>query len=194
MLQRSQTTRRAFTLIELVVALVLVAVLAGLIIPRLVSTGDRKSRAEAASVAELVSVAARRAALSTQRIALDFDSELGLRVLALRARDPQSFAPGNVEWQPDVLAPPPSLSQVRVVSAISDGRALPAGRWRVEFAPGSRKPDLMVALEDDQGRAWTVVLPSEAQTAGLVSGSPRDVGVLSTSIDLDATGKADQPW
>jgi prepilin-type N-terminal cleavage/methylation domain-containing protein len=186
--------RPAFTLIELVVAIVIMAVMVGLIVPRLLSTTERKLRAEAQSVADLVTVAARRAALSTQRVALRFDSQTGLSVLVLRAKDPGSFATGNLEWAPDPLAPTVSLDDLSIGSAAADGKPLPASSWRVEFAPSVRTPDLAIGLREAGGRAWTVLLASGSLQARAAEGSPLQVAAQPTVVDLDAGAKGDQPW
>jgi type II secretory pathway pseudopilin PulG len=195
MINRPRTNpRTSFTLIELVVAIVIMAVMVGLIVPRLLSTTDRKLRAQVESVTDLVTVAARRASLSTQRVALEFDGSTGLRVMVLRARDLASFAPGNLEWVPDPLAPIPSHDDLSIVSAAADGKALSPSAWRIEFAPSTRNPDVAIGLEDSGGRPWTIVLGSGSVQARAFEGSPRQVGVQSSAVDLDAGAKGDQPW
>jgi type II secretory pathway pseudopilin PulG len=184
----------AFKLIELVVAIIIMAVMVGLIVPRLLSTTERKLRAQLESVADLVTVAARRASLSTQRVALEYESGVGLRVMVLRAKDLSSFEPGNLAWVPDPLAPLPSLDDLAIVSATADGKQLPSSSWRVEFAPSTRNPDLAIGLEDPAGRAWTVVLAGDSIQARAAEGSPRQVVIPSTAVDLDAGAKGDQPW
>jgi type II secretory pathway pseudopilin PulG len=192
--RRDHPRLTAFTLIELVVAIIILAVMAGLIVPRLLSTADRRIRAEVESVADVVTVAARRASLSTQRVALLYDGGTSLRVMVLRAKDLSSFAPGNLEWVPDMLAPVPSLNEVSVTSATADGKQLPSSSWRVEFVPSTRNPDLAIGLEDSAGRPWTVVLGGDSIQARAMGGTPTQVGVQTTATDLDAGGKGDQPW
>jgi prepilin-type N-terminal cleavage/methylation domain-containing protein len=185
---------RAFTLIELVVAIVIMAVMVGLIVPRLLSTTERRTRAEVESVADVVTVAARRASLSTQRVSLAYDSGVGLRVMIQRAKDLASFQPGNLQWVYDPLAPSPSLEGVTVTGASLDGKALTGSSWLVDFFPASRQPDLSIGLEDSSGRPWTVVLTGDSVQARAYQGTAAQVGVRTTAIDLDNGGKGDQPW
>jgi prepilin-type N-terminal cleavage/methylation domain-containing protein len=186
--------RRAFTLIELVVAIVIMAVMVGLIVPRLLTTNDRKLRAQVESLTDVVTVAARRASLSTQHVALEYDRDTGLRVMILRAKDLTSFAPGNMVWVPDPLAPTPTTDELSIVSASADGKPLSASAWRVEFAPSTRAPDVAIGLEDSAGKAWTILLTSDSMQARAVEGAPRQVAIQSQAIDLDAGSKGDQPW
>lgn len=190
----SHSPARAFTLIELVVAIVILAVMVGLIVPRLLSTTERRTRAEVESVTDVVTVAARRASLATQRVALVYDSGIGLRVMIQRAKDLTSFQPGNLQWVYDPLAPTSTLEGVSITSATLDGKQLAGSGWLVDFFPASRQPDLSIGLEDSSGRPWTIVLTGDSVQARAFQGAPAQVGVRTSAIDLDAGGKGDQPW
>jgi prepilin-type N-terminal cleavage/methylation domain-containing protein len=186
----ARTHTPGFTLIELVVVILLVAVLAGLIVPRLISTGEREARAEAEAVAALVGAASRRAALSAQPLALDYDGA-ALRAMTLRARDPMVFEVGNLFWTPELLLPAVELSHLRLASASADAEALDARGWRIELG-GDARPELLINLQDPRGRVWTVLLPPDAGGALLLDAQTQpDPGRM---VDLDQSGRGLGAW
>jgi prepilin-type N-terminal cleavage/methylation domain-containing protein len=182
--------RHAFTLIELVVVILLLAVVAGIIVPRLLSTGEREARAEAEAAASLAGAASRRAVTTTQKVALDFADET-LRVYALRARDPRDFSIGATRWSEDPLLSPVRLTSVRLVAAVRDGAGLNPSAWRVELG-GDQRPELLLTLEAQTGRRWTVTLLPDGAGAVLLSGDEA-VG-MSGAVDLDRTGRGLSAW
>jgi prepilin-type N-terminal cleavage/methylation domain-containing protein len=180
-----------FTLIELVVAIIVVAILAGVILPRLLSTGEREARAEAEAVASLLGAAARRAALTTQPIAIDY-ADGQFRVMMLRAKDTESFTPDNMVWVPEMLLPTLQLSTLSLVSATQDTAALSPRSWRVELG-GDVRPELLVNLEDPRRRLWTILLSPDAEGA-LLMDDRQLIGGAGQIVDLDRAGRGMAAW
>ena len=181
--------RRAFTIIEVIVVAIILAVLAAAVAPRLVAMGGREVRASALAVGDLVSVAARRDTLTSQRVALEFDANNdSLVLMTMQAADDS----GAVSWRPDKLMPGVVLGGT-VMQASADGVALDAKGWRVEFPQGSRRPSLEIVLSDAKNKEhWRVNLPSIASHAAVSAGNAQ--GASDQSIDLDATGGGTSPW
>lgn len=194
--------RRGFTLIELVLVIVILAVLAGAIAPRVLSWNARGDETGVAAVAELLSVAARREMLTGQRLALDYDGEGGrLRLLTQRLSDGTGGRPVAPAWRDDPLAPAVQLDNIRVLSAAADGVELSSRRWRIEFIPATVRPSIVLLLGDESGAsnragAWIVELPPAAARAMVTErhASGRAAPVQGASIDLDALGAAEDPW
>jgi len=183
-------TRRAFTLIELVVVIVILAVVAGVAAPRLLGSRSRAAQNEARSAAALLSVAAHRSALGTGRLAMEYSGTT--RTLTLLR-----LGPAESGWAPDSLADPVRLVNATLDSAAANGSVLPAGGWRVEFPTNDRRPDLVLVLrstpETRTRRVWTIGLPSVGASAELVEGD-RPASAWPVAIDLDAEGVGDQRW
>lgn len=183
-------SRRAFTLVELVVVIVILAVVAGVAAPRLLGSRGRAAQNEAREVAALLSVAAHRSALGGGRLAVEYSG--GDRALTL-------LRLGSAEegWVPDSLSTPVRLANARIAAAAADGAALPSGGWRVEFPTNDRRPDLLLIVQSATGvrpaRVWTVGLPSFAAAAGIEEGD-RPASGWPVSFDLDAEGVGDQRW
>lgn len=185
-----------FTMIELIVVIVLFSVLAGAIMPRLVSWQGRKPEQEAYAIGELLSTAAKRDALTSQRVALDFDAQRAcFRIMSYQEQFDYAGRPIGAAWKDDILAGFVNLEETKVVSASADGAALDPGQFRVEFAPGASRPEVEIVLEDSEGvRGYIIALASGAWRARVLD---RAAGVVTSDagvIDLDATVGSEQPW
>jgi len=180
-------------MVELIVVVIILAVLAAAMAPRLAVFGGRRVRASAEAAAELLSVAARRDALTSQRVALDFDAEAGwLRLLTYAA---PAEGIGRGVWQEDVLAPRVELGDTELVRVLADSVELTPRQWRIEFPQGGRRPEVFMVLADPARREfWQVGLPTGLATAAARPGQVPQPSEGGVAIDLDATGKEDEPW
>lgn len=187
--------RLGFTLVELMVALVILAILSGVVIPRLAAGSSRTAEAEVRRVAELVSAAGRRDTLTSQQLAVDFDGST-FSLLLFRRPSPSEAARGVApEWVRDSMTMPVTLRDAAVVSVSADGMDLDPRRFRVEFLPGATRPGLRLVLTQTDGQSrWTLALSPRAFRATVTSGEDVLAGAETTMIDLDLAGKADEPW
>src|SRR5690606_39016870 len=134
-----------FTIVEVIVVMVVLAVLAGAIAPRLTSSAGRRARVEAQAVARTLSAAAMRDTLSSQRVALDFDGGV-LRALALGATgdDPDVAR----AWRIDPLIPEARLTVLSFFGGAADLQRLDVSSFRLEFPRIARRPDSDFRLFD----------------------------------------------
>ena len=181
-----------FTIIEIIVVIVLLGILGAVVAPRLSSLGGKQARADAQSVAELLSIAARRDDLTSQPVAIEYDRERGTIVM-LTFSPPDSSGSAPV-WRTDRLAPQAELRSTVVAEAQADGNELDSSHWRLEFSQNSRRPALSVLLQDTvHGDLWRVQLAAGATRATIGLGSAS--GVASDgAIDLDAAGRSEEAW
>ncbi len=193
--RRRADQRRAFTLIELIVVIIIIAIAAGAVVPRLVRDDGRRAEASAVAVREVLSAAATRAELTGARVALNYDSKTRLlRVMEFRwAGSPTDWDAGGT-WQEDTLVPPASLQDADFSSVRTDAFAADPSSWTIEFAPGSRRPNVSVVVaEVRSSRAWRIDLPGGSMRAGL-SAAGSAAGSAETAVDLDASGRQEEPW
>lgn len=198
------TARRGLTVVEVLVVCIIIALLAGLVVPRLGNMGARRAEVEAKGLAALLSAAAQRDAMSSQAYAVGFEPGTStVTLLAFReAEDPTqqgSWAPAP--WQTALV-----LSEAEIRGVAVDGQPIGAptsdghvGAWRAEFFPSQPRPRISVLLTarsaPDQ-YAWQVDLGSTQAMAALkplasaAAWAPGDPEV----VDLDALGMREEPW
>jgi len=193
---------RAFTLVELVVVVVLVGILAGLIVPRLVSTSGKQSENEAETLRLFLTQLAERASLSGELLAVDFDpAKQQLGPLAYRSTPAVSGAAETVAWVKPGLVRPVTLAVTKLAGVSIDGRRLPPGTpWRFELGGSTMTPrgvlSLSLAAETAGSESWQVdLLPGEfiARKARIKSQADWRPS-QSRSVDLDAQGRRADPW
>lgn len=187
---------RGFTIVEVIVVCLLIAILATLAVPRFAGFALRRADASVREFAELLSLAAAKDQITARGVAVEFDGSTGtLRILS-RTRpgskdDPTR--PVEAGWWQDTLTRPVTLDGVRVASVMADGIEQDPSRWRIEFPRTEPRPRLSIVLETlDQQNRWGVVLSSGATRAQVVD--PTALNDSADVTDLDASGKAGVSW
>jgi prepilin-type N-terminal cleavage/methylation domain-containing protein len=187
---------RGFTLVELIAVVVILAVVAGALIPRVVGGRSREAEQVVGRVAELLSAAARRDAMLPEPLVIDFEGDT-LRVLTLREPAQQGRTPDAAQrrWRPDPLIPQVGFDALRLEAAEVDGARQNAGRWRVELGRLERRPPIELTVADaSTGRRWLVRLPAGAVSAEVLRPEQRGAGSGPRPIDLDQQGMGERPW
>jgi prepilin-type N-terminal cleavage/methylation domain-containing protein len=190
-------SRSGFTLVELVVVVVVLAVLAALAVPRLMSSSDRRGRAEAEAVASLLTQAARRQMLTTVRVAVAYDeADRAVSVVSLKPGEYGNFDTRDRVWVEDPLLPRVALEELEVVSASSNAATLEPRQFRAELSdPNGRVTFSMLVRDKATGAQWTIMLPLTADHSVLSEGrDQRDAKLDPDTIDLDDAGRRDSPW
>jgi hypothetical protein len=188
--------------------MVILAVVLGVVTPRLLAMGEDESERAARQLADAVNALARRSEIGSQPLALVYD-EANDEVEAWSLRRPRG-AGREVEasWGVDPFINAVELDGVEVVSVVvggvqrAGGRAGGAGGWRVDFEPGRSRPGIVIELRDrgtSDPRTWSVELAGYATRAvvqspagQLVSGT--ESGTVARPVDLDAIGAREAVW
>jgi prepilin-type N-terminal cleavage/methylation domain-containing protein len=200
--------RPGFTLVELIVVIIILAVMAGVIVPRTLNVGSRQADVEARAAQQLLTLAAERDTLSVEPQAIEYDDASGeLRLLVRRAGTVTTLGRNDSAdaWRPDPLLLPVVFTSSRLAQAWADGRPLPGSQWRVVFSPSQPRPSLTLQVEhssdrsrsSEPGTAWQLVLaPDAAAATRLPVQAGQGFASLASarSIDLDAVGKGEKPW
>lgn len=191
--------RTAFTMIEALVAIVIVALLATLVVPRFIATASRQAEVEAQGVAALLSAAASRASMSSDRVAIEYDPSTRL----LRTQVAREDQEGVVTWLVPATVRPLTLTSTAIESTLIGARVADAATgWMVEFGAGRERPIISVVLKLPGDRdaenvpRWQVDLPSGESSASVrslaegMTWSP----ALGRGVDLDETGRRTKTW
>lgn len=207
--------RRAFTLIELIVVIIIVAIFAGLTLPRAFGNSDRLADVECQDVQRLLTIAAERESLSPEPVGLEYDHRASTLRLLVR-RIGSAFAPrgagasgaSETSWVADPLISPVTLSRTTLTGAWADGRALAKDGWRLVFSQSDPRPSLVLQVDGKNGgssvgggnaagSSWYVALSADAP--GAVR-APANSGMYSPtwagdrSTDLDSLGRGQKAW
>lgn len=176
---------RAFTLVELVVTLVVVALVLGFTIPRVATLVGRSVSGEADAVAGLLSNAAGRVAVASQPLRVVAEADRVVVERRVLERDGQGEA---WAWQRDPFMPAVRLNRGTIDRAAVDGTPISGPPFIAELG-GGRSVELGVGGGD---RAVTVALFGGALRAVVIEG---DVAVDPPGrVDLDALGMGSTPW
>jgi prepilin-type N-terminal cleavage/methylation domain-containing protein len=180
----------AFTLVELVLVVIILGIASLVVVPRIVSRDRRQEEQAVEGVRELLSAAARREALTSRGVALEFDVLAGsLSVLAPRARKEGDWS-RDTQWTRDLFVPPAALGPLELTHAVVDSVPQPADYWLAVLSGLDMRPEIRLTLTGTgTGRTWVVTLPPDAGGAGIAAGAAGPA-----AIDLDRSGQRDAAW
>lgn len=189
--------RGAFTLVEVLVVMVIIAILATLTVPRLVGAQGRQAEVEAQGVRSVLSQAAQRDAVSSEAMAVSYDAEK--RELSIESL---ADVDGERAWRPMPMIRPVRFASIELASASADGQEQPPDTsFRVQLAGAKPRPAVSLMLRTTANlpgtpRAWQIdLLPGQtvATIRAVPTGAPL-AAPSTTTIDLDVEGQRTQPW
>lgn len=191
----SRTSRHAFTLIELVVVVAVLAILSAMIVPRLGGHEKRLMSLAVEEVADMLTMYAQRDALSNRPAGIWHDTDRNW--LVLMTLDTDEANPDEPDhWWPDPFVRPvklPPLISKNGVFVRADGELVDIRIWPLATALGQNRPALEIMLMADDGWTRTLVLPGHALVPYLLTSASELTGVR-VPIDLDAAGLRQEDW
>ena len=189
-----RSPRRAFTLIEIVVVLVIMGILATLTIPRLASTRKTGFDLFVNQVSDLMLMFAQRDGLGRQGVGLTIVSSPGRNELRLVRLDTSDLSYG--EWVADPLVRPvvfPDFVDPAAIEVYADGEVVDIRGWVLGHIPGENRPTIEISIEDvDRRYSATVSLSPYSIAPRRRDGRRGATG--RTTIDLDAEGRSREDW
>ena len=131
--------RRGFTLIEALLVVAVLAILAGLIVPRMGGITRRQETVAVDRVADLLTMFAFRSSAGKQPVGLMYDGRSRTFELLILDIDPTQRG-DPVVWQPDRLSMPAPLPEgMELAFAREDLSTLPDTEWMIATKPGGER-------------------------------------------------------
>lgn len=192
-MNRFRPARRGFTIIEVTVVVIILALLATMMIPRFGGTGKRQFRHTAEQVADLMVMFAQREQLQRNPVGIRYDTERHALELVILDSDPQTRVPGS-RWVVDAYVTPIRLPErVEIVDVRADDDSVTIADWPLATTPGAERPKIEITLADDVYVA-TVKLPGHAIAPQITGLDERRNEVNWESVDLDSAGRSREEW
>lgn len=182
--------RRGFTLIEALLVVAVLAILAGLVVPRLGGITRRQETVAIDRVADLLTMFAFRASAGKQPVGLMYDGRTRTFELLILDIDPTQQG-DPIVWQPDRLSMPAPLPDgMELAFAREDLSTLPDTEWMIATKPGGERPRIELRIE---GQAVAVDLMLEPYALAARRSDRQNVAVRERR-DLDEEGLDRERW
>jgi prepilin-type N-terminal cleavage/methylation domain-containing protein len=182
--------RRGFSLLEVIVACAILAVVGAFALPRFIVVGSQREEKAIVEVEDLLRMFAFRNSAGLQQVSLHYirdSSSLTLWIMDLNPLDPE----GPRIWQQDRLSAAIDFPEGFVIErAMADGTPMADDEWTIATNPDGSRPRIELVL---RGEDRTAQLVLENFTNAPVRADDPDARVLQP-IDLDAEGGAYDPW
>lgn len=191
----SKPIRRAFTLIELVVVMIVMSIIMAITLPRLSNTDGRKLQNAADELADMLTMFAHHAATEHRPIAIWHDYQRNWIVLLVMDIDPAT--PNDPpQWQIDRFVQPiklPDSVDRTTVFGMQDGEAVDFQRWPIATKPGQPRTEIQISFTDNTGLTKTLLLKGHSLTPVQLDNAA-ETSAIRLAIDLDATGRRQEDW
>lgn len=184
--------RFGFTLIEMIVVIIVMAIMASLILPRLFGNDRRQFQNVADQVSDLLMMYAQRESLGTKPVGLWENTERRqLELMTLEVFDDSVERQSG--WVIDSTVRPVSLpNDVSILDVQADGESVDLSEWPMQSPPGQLRPSLAIILEGPSG-IITIAMASHSLVA-LQIHSEQYAEWMGGPVDLDAAGLDREDW
>ncbi len=183
------SNRKAFTLLEIIIVVIMIGIMSAIVLPRLTGNRGREFTLTAERIADIVLMYAHRNATSNQPSALQYNMETKEFSLLTKIEDE-----GERYWEYDPLAKPiylPSWFEGESLSMFVDGDYTDTSQWPLTAAPGEARPLIEITL-DWENRSSVISLAPHAVGPKLWLDGVGTEPLM--PIDLDSEGRGQEEW
>lgn len=185
--------RHAFTLIEIIVVMVLLAIMASLTVPRMLGNDERQFKLAVDQVGDLLTMYAQRQTLAQKVVGLTHDRSANR--LMLVSLDPQGDSLSSGNWIVDRYVQPvvlPSFMLESDVTISMNGEIIDTTEYPASSDVGQERPWIEITLRG-AGQTATVSLSPYGVSPMILAGS-QSRGAYRAPYDLDNTGRSREDW
>ncbi|MAT81021.1 MAG: hypothetical protein CMJ29_05165 [Phycisphaerae bacterium] len=186
---------RAFTLVEVIVAVTIVALLAAVVSIRITGTKENRVTLLVDQLRDLLTMYAMRSEHSPEPVAIMMQADHG--VIGLVRREPPAYQGAESEWARDPSVPwikLPDFMELSDVEVLADGDWIDIVEWPLVAMPGENRPAIEFNLTLEE-RVISLRLPPHSIYASRHDSDMRDSGLTPRDpVDLDQTGRWQEDW
>lgn len=188
----ARATVRAFTLLEMIVVIIVLAILATLIIPRLTGNQKREFRATVDKVGDLLTMYGQRQNLGQKIVGLQQRRDDNtIMLIEIDSADAAGFS----NWRIDPYVKPVRLPVFMTDADIEfyvDGDPYDIADWPLSSEPGQERPTIEIRMRGPEDFATLVLQPHGV--APIVINGENSSGINREPVDLDAEGRSREDW
>jgi prepilin-type N-terminal cleavage/methylation domain-containing protein len=189
---RARARGRGFTLVEVLVAVAILAILAAIIAPRFGTVRRGEGVLAGDQLEDLVRMWAFRASMGTQQVGIWRSPETGYIFLSVREGDPNDPEAAPI-WNEDRTTMPVRLPEsVEVIDVQIDGESQPLDSWFVRTNPDRTRPRFSITYRDSSNRETTIAI--EPYSIAPIRTDPDRSIAIRQPVDLDREGLERSPW
>lgn len=189
--RRRHVRARGFTLLEVIVVTVVLAILATLIVPRMTGNQQREFRATVDKVGDLLTMYGQRQNLGQKIVGIRHDPRENSVLLIELDDDGSGFA----NWRVDPYVKPvrlPTFMSATDIEFYRDGEAFDCVSWPLTSEPGQERPSIEIYLRNEADMASLMLSPHGVSP--IIVNGPNSSGISRRPIDLDAEGRSREQW
>ncbi|MDA0803225.1 MAG: type II secretion system protein [Planctomycetota bacterium] len=186
--------RRAFTLIEVIIAVTIVAIMAAIVLPRINRISRARGEVAVAQAEQLLSALAYRDSTGSRQVGLM--REAGSPDVFLVVMDEAVAEEGErAAWRREELVLPLRLGgEIELLDVLVDGEPISPDEFLVSTIPGSIRPSIALVLSNGGAETTVTLLPTALRPRKDSDASSNELADLRALIDLDAEGRDQDPW
>jgi prepilin-type N-terminal cleavage/methylation domain-containing protein len=189
----SNSNRRGFTLIEVMVTVVIIALMAAMIVPRFAGNDVRSFKLAVEQVSDLLMMYAQHESLGQKIVGLHQNA--GDNSLELLLLDSQDLTGRTGDWTTDPFVKPVKLPTFMLetdVEIYADNERVDLTEAPLSNELGKDRPTIMIVLRGANENAAITLYPYAVSPEVVSSYSNTSTGRM--PIDLDTTGHGREDW
>ncbi|MDG2423223.1 MAG: prepilin-type N-terminal cleavage/methylation domain-containing protein [Phycisphaerales bacterium] len=192
---RVHPVARGFTLVEVIVAVTIMALLVSMVAMRISGTRDQQVSVTVDQLRDMLMMYAIRSEHAPEPVAISMDSNN--MIIGLVRREPAAYEGGESQWNRDPVVPWVNLPEFMVpedIEVLADGNWIDIVEWPLVAMPGENRPAIEINLNFD-GRVISLQLSPHSLYA-----TRHDSGITNSEVtprdpvDLDQTGRWQEDW